>query len=114
MSPIQNRIIGVFVPVSDIHKAGAWYSRILGLPADGEVLFGHIYCPKMEGTTGLILDSKAPKNRSEAPLFMFKTADVVAAYKFMLDNGVELLTEIENGHWFNFRDPDGNVMMVCQ
>ncbi|HLS10235.1 VOC family protein, partial [Lentibacillus sp.] len=27
---------------------------------------------------------------------------------------VEMLTEIEHGHWFNFSDPDGNVLMVCQ
>lgn len=32
----------------------------------------------------------------------------------MKSRNVELVTEIENGHWFNFKDPDGNVIMVCK
>ena len=28
--------------------------------------------------------------------------------------GAEIVTEIENDHWFAFRDPDGNLLMVCR
>ncbi|MER2116261.1 MAG: VOC family protein, partial [Solibacillus isronensis] len=28
--------------------------------------------------------------------------------------GVELITEIEQNHYFNFKDPDGNILMICQ
>jgi hypothetical protein len=24
------------------------------------------------------------------------------------------LTEVAEDQWFNFRDPDGNVLMICQ
>lgn len=40
-------------------------------------------------------------------------SNIEAAYTFMKERGVELVTEIENGHWFVFHDPDGNKMMVC-
>lgn len=114
-SPIQNRIGAVFVPVSDVEKARDWYSRILGLPADGEILFGHLYCPKMEGGTGLVLDSKGfsgPLDRG--PAFHFNTDEIHAAYQFMKESGVELVGEIEHGHFFLFKDPDGNLLMVCK
>lgn len=48
-SPIQNKILTVFIPVSDIEQAASWYCKILGLPADGEVLFGHLYILPMQG-----------------------------------------------------------------
>lgn len=31
----------------------------------------------------------------------------------MKNKGIELTTEIEHGHWFNFKDLDGNHLMIC-
>jgi catechol 2,3-dioxygenase-like lactoylglutathione lyase family enzyme len=45
---------------------------------------------------------------------MILTDDIQASYQFMQEQGVELVTDIENGHWFAFRDPDGNLLMVCK
>ncbi len=39
MNPFLNQIGTVFIPVRDIEKAREWYCDILGLPADGEILF---------------------------------------------------------------------------
>lgn len=119
-TPIKNRISGVFLPVRDIEKARAWYNRILGL-SGGEIQHGHLYCPTMEGS-GLIIDAGGPRHLHaegdfpayRTPAFMFSTDDIQAAYRFMEENGVELVTGIENGHWFVFKDPDGNLLMVCQ
>ena len=113
--PVQNRIGTVFVPVSNIEKARDWYCQILGLPVTGEILFGHLYVVPMEGA-GLVLDAKIfpGKGDSSYPLFHFNTSDVQAAYRFMQAQGVELLGEIQHDHFFNFKDPDGNVLMVCQ
>lgn len=63
----------------------------------------------------LILDSKIfPKHTShDAPLFHFNTPAIEEAYTFLKETGVKLESEIENGHWFTFRDPDGNVLMAC-
>lgn len=114
-SPIQNQIGAVFLPVSDVERARDWYSRILGLPADQEILFGHLYCPRMEGGTGLVLDSKIWKGPlDQGPAFHFNTTDIHAAYQFMQENGVELVGQVEHDHWFLFKDPDGNLLMICR
>jgi len=119
-TPIKNRVSGVFIPVRDIQKARDWYNRILGLEG-GEIQFGHIYCPPTEGS-GLVLDAKAASTFGRngdfpayrVPVCTLATDDVQAAYRFMQDNGVDLVTGIENDHWFVFRDPDGNLLIVCQ
>ncbi|USG67755.1 VOC family protein [Brevibacillus ruminantium] len=113
---IVNRIGTVFVPVRNIEKARDWYCRLLNIPAHGEIQFGHLYCVPMEGDAGLVLDSRIfdAESRRNGPLFHFNTDDIVAAYHDLKQKDVELLTGIENDHWFTFRDPDGNVLMVCK
>ncbi|WP_082153657.1 VOC family protein [Bacillus sp. LL01] len=118
-SPIKNRIQTVFIPVRDIEKAKKWYSEILGIQ-DGEVQFGHLFVAEMEGAD-LILDTM-PKWRDEegelatlnVPVIQFGTDDIQASYEFMREKGVELVTEVEHGHFFVFKDPDGNMLMVSQ
>lgn len=119
-SPIKSQIAGVFIPVRDIEKARHWYARILGIEP-GTVCFGHL-CPlPHEGTCAITLDTMprwsgqepGPSPTHRVPALMFKTDDIRAAFAFMQENGVELVTGIE-GHWFAFRDPDGNLLMVCQ
>ena len=68
----------------------------------------------MEGA-GLVLDSRiySPSAVFQVPAFHFNTADIHAAHAFMETRGVEL-TEVNDDQWFNFRDPDGNVLMICQ
>ena len=56
-SPILNQIGTVFIPVRNIEKARDWYCDILGLPADGEIQFGHLFVIPMNGT-GIVLDSR--------------------------------------------------------
>ncbi|MCK9858288.1 VOC family protein [Paenibacillus sp. ATY16] len=115
MNPISNKINGIFIPVSNVENARDWYCDILGLPADGEIYFGHIYVLPMEGPS-IVLDSKiySTENLYTAPAFQFHTKDIEQAYAFMQEKNVELITEIQNGHWFNFKDPDGNMLMVCK
>lgn len=115
MSPILNQIGAVFIPVSNIQQARDWYCDILGLPADGEIAFGHIYVLPMQGA-GIVLDSKiySEANIFRAPAFHFNTADIEEAYSYMKEKRVNLTTGIEHNHWFNFKDPDGNLLMVCK
>lgn len=120
-SPIQNQIGGTFIPVRDIEKARNWYCKILGISETPEIMGGHL-CPLPMKGAGLILDTmpgwggKVPGGAPtyQTPAFMFATDDIEASYQFMEDNGVELVTDIEHGHWFAFRDPDGNLLMVCK
>jgi len=113
---IENRIGAIFIPVQNIEAAREWYCKLLDLPVEGEILFGHLFCVPVTAGTGLVLDSKIfdPDSIRNTPLFHFNTVDIQRAYASLQKKGVELLTEIENGHWFTFKDPDGNVLMVSK
>ncbi|MET3288795.1 VOC family protein [Brevibacillus fluminis] len=115
-SPITNAIGAIFIPVSNIERARHWYSDLLNVPQVGEIMFGHIYCLPMQGGTNVVLDSKIfdPASVRNAPLFHFNTDDIHASYQLLKEKGIELVTGIENDHWFTFKDPDGNVLMVCK
>jgi catechol 2,3-dioxygenase-like lactoylglutathione lyase family enzyme len=114
MNPIAAQIGMVFVPVSDLHKARDWYCQLLGVPADGEILHNHLYILPMEGA-GLILDSKiySPEAVFQVPAVVLNTTDIQAAHHFMKGKSAEV-AEIQFDKWFNFKDPDGNLMMICQ
>ncbi|GIO20633.1 hypothetical protein J18TS1_37330 [Oceanobacillus oncorhynchi subsp. incaldanensis] len=114
-SPILKQIGTVFIPVSDIEKARDWYCDILGLHADGEILFGHLYVIPMKGT-GIVLDSKiyAKDKIFKTPAFHLNTNNIGEAFQYMKNKGVHLLTEIEHHHYFNFKDPDGNILMISE
>jgi catechol 2,3-dioxygenase-like lactoylglutathione lyase family enzyme len=118
MNPIQNKIGGIFIPVSDIHKAREWYCTILGLSPDSyEILHGHICCIPMDNNgLNVVLDSKIYSEDAyfRTPVFHFNTDDIQQAYVFMKEHGVELVTDIQHGHFFNFKDPDGNLLMICK
>lgn len=115
-SPILNQVGTVFIPVGDIEEARAWYCDILGLHADGEILFGHLFVLPTINGTGIVLDSKIYSEGTifKTPAFHFNTNNIEEAYEFMKGKNVELVTEIEHDHWFNFKDPYGNLLMVCK
>jgi catechol 2,3-dioxygenase-like lactoylglutathione lyase family enzyme len=115
MNPILNEIGTVFIPVLDIAQARDWYCDLLGVPADGEILHGHLYVLPMKGTS-IVLDSKifAEDHIFKTPVFHLNTRDIETAYTFMQKKNVQLVTGIEHGHWFNFKDPDGNLLMICK
>ncbi|MBK5570762.1 VOC family protein [Ensifer sp. SSB1] len=105
----------VFVPVSDIERAKAWYARLLQVDAP-ETLYGHLAVFPRGGGARLLLDAKifASGSRREAPLFHFDTQDVAAAYSYATSLDVEIVTPVQFEQWFTIRDPDGNVLMICR
>lgn len=113
--PILNRIGTVFIPVRDIKKARDWYCDLLGVAADGEVQFGHLYVIPMEGP-GIVLDSKIFREDQvfNHPVFHINTENIEEAYNYLKEKNIEITTEIQHGHYFNFKDPDGNQLMVCK
>lgn len=115
-SPFKNKINGVFVPVSDIEQARDWYCNLLNLPADGEIFFGHIYVLPMQGNMNIILDSKiySPNVVYQVPSIQLGVEDIHEAYDYMKRARVEVISDIENEQWFNIKDPDGNVLMICK
>jgi predicted enzyme related to lactoylglutathione lyase len=115
-SPIQRKVGAIFIPVSDIELAREWYSELLGIKADGEIIGGHLYVIPLEGGSGLVLDSKIYPKRAtgKAPLFHFNTDNIEEAYQFMKVKGVNIISDIEHDQYFNFKDFDGNILMVCK
>ena len=111
---IERHIGSVFLPVSDIEVGRDWYCRLLGLPEGGPILFGHLFVVPMGADSGLVLDSKdfvGPHDRK--PVFHFMTRDVPAAYAKMVEMGIELVGNVVDGIFFNFKDPDGNLLMIA-
>lgn len=120
VSPIQNAVGSVFIHVSDLKRSAEWNSMVMGLPLLEERLNGGpVYWLELEGGTGLILDNNR-NNDPAAPhvLFMYKTDDIEASYRYLEEKGVRILFPIERPHpglaFFNFADPDGNAIMVTQ
>ncbi|HEX7005325.1 MAG TPA: VOC family protein [Trueperaceae bacterium] len=121
-APVKHEVANVFVPVLDVNLSREWYRDVLGLPV-GEVVFGHLCIIELERGPSLILDQKltpdgpADIQRGRYPLFMLATDDIDAALAHMRRHGVEVVEYdgevIQNGHWFNFRDCDGNLLMMC-
>ena len=62
-SPIDNNIGTVFIPVSDMPRAIAWYSRLFGLSVETATHEGKIYNVPMVGEAGLILDGHKRETR---------------------------------------------------
>ena len=117
-SPIENRIGQVFVPVTDMDRAIAWYSRLLGVPIAATTHGGAIYNVPMQGETRLALDgTRREISNSSQPLFFFWTRDIQAAYAFLQENNVAIVGAIEDigsVSFVIFKDLDGNLLMVCQ
>ncbi|WP_309107262.1 VOC family protein [Arthrobacter sp.] len=114
MNPIAAQIGMVFIPVSDLRKARDWYCGMLGVPTDGEILHDHLYVLPMEGA-GLILDSKiySPEAVFQIPAVVFNTEDIQEAHLYMKGKSAEV-ADVQFDKWFKFKDPDGNLLMICQ
>ena len=117
-SPIENRIGQVFIPVRDMPRAIGWYGKILGLPT-GQASHGDtIYDLQTQGETGLALDANKPDFDTSGPArFFFWTEDIRACLDFLQQHDVPIEGQIEDigqVSLLQFRDPDGNPLMVCQ
>jgi predicted enzyme related to lactoylglutathione lyase len=120
-SPIENRIRGIFVHVTDMQRAIRWYSELLNLPETSSSHEGTIYdIPlKLYEKPGLILDANVALTQHDGrhPMFLLDTKDIHATYAFLKEKGVVLVSEIEDigsVSFVAFKDPDGNILMACQ
>lgn len=117
-SPIESRIGQVFIPVRDLARSARWYSTLLGVPESRPTHDATIYDLPTIGETRLALDANRPGfDPSGPPRFFFWTADMAATVAFLRDLGVALDSGVEHigsVMFVQFRDPDGNPLMVCQ
>ncbi|QGH33712.1 VOC family protein [Gracilibacillus salitolerans] len=115
MNPLNNKITAVFIPVKNIEKARDWYCDLLDKEPHDDFPGGHLYVIELDGLN-VVLDSKIYREETilKTPAFHFDTDNIEESYQYMESKGVELLSDIQFGHFFNFKDLDGNHMMVCE
>ncbi|MGW5359395.1 alpha/beta fold hydrolase [Actinopolymorpha pittospori] len=116
-SPIENRVGMVFIPVRDMRRSIAWYSTLLGLPVGDASHQGTIYDLPTSGEVNLALDANKPDfDIAGPPRFFWWATDLDACLAHLKANDVEVEGEIEDIgslSFLQFRDPDGNLLMVC-
>jgi len=119
-SPIISEVQGVFIPVQDIKRAKEWYSRILGLPITcGEN--GYHYSLPVDGIEIILDEMQNWRGKNvegppvyQTPAFKLQTRNINETYRYLKEQGVQLVTEIEDDLWFVFQDLDGNLIMICE
>ncbi|MBD8070735.1 VOC family protein [Bacillus sp. PS06] len=121
VSPLASKINNVFIHVSDLRKSAEWYSDLLGIPFHHDKVSSPVYNIPVSSETGLTLDDHTfdpdfKFNPAEHVLFNFYSKDVDEAYRFVKSKGGIVVKEIErigDFAYFNFKDLDGNVLMIC-
>lgn len=112
LSNLFKRIDTVFLPVKDLGRAIEWYTATLGL----ELRWRHgNYAALNVSETPLTLyepDDFRPVGNAG---FNFYVTDIEAAHRTLKDAGSEVFAIQEGGgvRFFDFKDPDGNMLSVC-
>lgn len=120
-SPIACKVNNVFIHVSNLEKSAKWYSDLLAIPFNKDDVASPVYNIPLTSETGLTLDDHTfdpgfTLNPSEHVLFNFFVKDIDEAYEFVKNKGITIVREIEridDFAYFNFKDLDGNVLMIC-
>ena len=123
-SPIEARLPTVFIHVTDLNRAVAFYRQLFSYPLEaGTDYHNGLFGFDLKNGVSILLDAnhaaaQTPSSRFPLhPTCMFATQDIDAAYDFVQANGGEVVTAIFRDPqvaFFNFKDPDGNIQMVCR
>ena len=112
-----NRLGDVLIHVKDLNKSAKWYAKILELPLAEEDIQGPVHWFNIDGGRGVLLDDNRNNSSHVRPSFMLHTDDIDKAYQLVVKNGGEIIREIERDEmvsFFNFKDMDENMVMICQ
>ncbi|MND46926.1 Glyoxalase-like domain protein [compost metagenome] len=109
----------VIVRVSDIEKAKEWYLHKLGLNSIYEDAQIGLVVVDTNGPTSLTLwktEERIDINKKSTSFPIFKTTDAKTLRQQLLDNAVNVteLNQDESIKYFQFYDPDGNVLEACE
>ncbi|WP_339230380.1 VOC family protein [Oceanobacillus sp. FSL K6-2867] len=97
------------------------YCDLLGVDVDLDQVMSPVFNVPLTGTTSLTLDDHTfdphfKHNVSPSPIFNFYAPNIDDAYKYVKAKKIVIVREIEwveDTAWFNIKDPDGNVVMIC-
>lgn len=120
--PISNRMDTIFVHVTDLNHSIRWYASLLGQQIEEKEYQGPVFTFNMgEGRPGLTLDDHRfddgydfkPSNQA---IFNLSADDINNAYEHVKGLGADFVTGIltcPDLSEFSFKDPDGNIIMIC-
>jgi catechol-2,3-dioxygenase len=115
---VEPVVDAIFIHVSDMARAVAWYASLLGLPQGKLSHEGLIADVPVRGDTKIILDGHAHANGvpidRTGPRLMFPTGDLDAAlvHARQLSAKVSDPEDIGSAIVFYLEDPDGNLMCI--
>ena len=119
MNNLLQGIDTVIIRVSDIERSKEWYQSKLGLnPIYEDAQMGLVVIDT-KGPTSLTLwktEHKVDNNKQATSFPIFKTPDAKALQEHLLSKHVNAadLNEDESVKYFQFYDPDGNVLEACE
>jgi len=121
-SPIQNQINTVFVHVKDLKRAVKWYGDLLGQSYNLESVEDPVHNIHVNHHTCLTLDAGPSEMTKEFPpssypLFNLNSTNIDDAYNYVTELGYQIdsdITRFDDVSFFNVKDPDGNVIMICE
>ncbi len=128
ITQVVNKFMMLTINVSDIPKAKSFYADKLGLKVttdyriDDNNWWVSLTLPEGGATMTLARTSVYPETIKPGTMSLyFETSDVVAAHKELSSEGV-LVNDIQDDlfgpgsgvKFFNFKDPDGNLVHVVQ
>ncbi|MDF2720010.1 MAG: Glyoxalase-like domain [Paenibacillus sp.] len=115
-SPIEARMSALVLPVSDVRKAGAFYTEWLAAPDPVEVLTDNgCYRTRLQDGTPVELVPDSGQEDRAFPLLRLYSEDLPASYKHLKAMQAELCTrpeEAEQGRPILFKDYDGRLIAV--
>ncbi len=124
MQPVK-KLMMIALVVSDMPKAKAFYADKLGLKVgtDYRQDDGHwwVSLTLPEGGVTITLTTFHENAKPGAMTLWFTTSDITSAHKELSDKGVKVSKIGDDLHgpgsgvkWFNFKDPDGNLVHIEQ
>jgi catechol 2,3-dioxygenase-like lactoylglutathione lyase family enzyme len=118
---IDPHIDSVILWVRDLDKSVVKYSKLMGLKVREQDRFGHLHLFHLDNDTSLMLDSNGMEGRPVAVdgpvLAKLRTHDIDKALQQATELGFELvygIVRLDPVSYFNIKDEDGNILMVCQ
>jgi predicted enzyme related to lactoylglutathione lyase len=118
---IQRKMNTVFIPVVNLKDSVDWYAKVLGFEIDpvqyNEIEELPVYTFQM-GETSLTLEEEKgfTPPASNVPICNFQTTQIEKVREDFHEKKVTIESRIitfPNFSYFNFRDVNGNLLMIC-